>query len=121
MPSLRRSSARETLYPARVLRGGLAAVAIACALVAVLAADGRTSASAWTKLPEGPPVNFFEAALARTHDGTLHVVYARNGGTTQDIWHVPVTSAGQVGTPTAIASAWAGVENPDVVVAPDGS
>jgi hypothetical protein len=86
----------------------------------VLTADGRTSATPWTKLPNGPQINFYEAALARTANGTLHVVYARNGGPTQDIWHVPITG-GRVGAATAIASAWAGVENPDVVVAPDGS
>jgi hypothetical protein len=121
IPSLRRFSTVETRYPARVLRGVTALATVACALAAVLAADGRTSASPWTRLPDGPPINFYEAALARTHDGTLHVVYARNGGTTQDVWHVPVTSAGHVGAPTAIASAWAAAENPDVVVAPDGT
>ena len=104
-----------------MVRRGLAVVAgVACALVAALAAEARTAASPWTKLPNGPAINFYEPSLARTGDGTLHVLYARNGGSTQDVWHVPV-AGGHVGAATAVASAWAGVENPAVVVAPDGT
>jgi hypothetical protein len=93
---------------------------LACALVVVLAADARTTASPWTKLPDGPPINFYESALARTADGALHVVYARNGGATGDVWHVRI-AGGHVGAATPVVSGWAGVENPNVVVAPDGS
>jgi hypothetical protein len=106
-----------------VTRGVVTIVAgCACALVAALGASARTAAGpSWTKLPNGPPINFYEASLTRTGDGTLHVVYARNGGATQDIWHVPVTSGGKVGAATPIAQGWAGVENPAILTAPDGA
>jgi hypothetical protein len=106
-----------------VIRGVVTLAALcACALVAALGASARTgAASGWTKLPQGPPINFYEASLARTKDGTLHVAYARNGGTTQDVWHVSVGPSGKVGAATPIVQAWPGVENPALVVAPDGT
>jgi hypothetical protein len=111
---------RATLAP--VIRGVVTVGALcACALAAALGAAARTTAGGWTKLPDGPPINFYEASLARTPDGTLHVVYARNGGSTQDVWHVPVLVSGKIGPATPVAQGWAGVENPAVLVAADGT
>jgi hypothetical protein len=106
-----------------VIRGVVTVVAgCACALVAALGASARNGATtSWTKLPDGPPINFYEASLARTPDGTLHIAYARNGGATQDVVHVPVLVSGKVGPATPIAQGWAGVENPAIVTASDGA
>jgi len=90
-------------------------------LVAAFGAAARTLATPWKKLPQGPPINFYEASLARTADGVLHVAYPRNGGSTGDVWHVRITGAGAVGAATPIAQGWAGVENPALLVAPDGT
>jgi hypothetical protein len=106
-----------------VTRGVVTIVAgCACALVVVLGASARPAAGpAWTKLPNGPPINFYEASLTRTGDGTLHIAYARNGGATQDIWHVAVSAGGKVGAATPVAQGWAGVENPAILTAADGA
>jgi hypothetical protein len=104
-----------------VIRGAVTVGAVvACALAATLGAAARPAPTptSWTKLPQGPPLESAEAALARTRDGTLHVVYP---GRTQDLWHETILVAGAVGSATPVVSGWASVENPALVVAPDGT
>jgi hypothetical protein len=86
------------------------------ALVVAVGAQARTpAATGWTKLPSGPAISSYEAALARTSDGTLHVAYLRSGGATQDIWHVAIDRVGAVTSVNPVVTGWPLLNNPDIV------
>jgi hypothetical protein len=74
----------------------------------------------WTRLP-GTVVNFAEPGLARTGNGTLHVVYTRKSGTKEELAHVTVSPAGKVGATTVALGGWATMTQPDLLRMPDGS
>jgi len=65
--------------------------------------------------------NIDEVALARTNDGTLHVLWRGRAGSTETIKHAPVSKAGAVGQVTTAVSGFNALGNPDVAVRPDGS
>jgi hypothetical protein len=93
------------------------------ALVLVLALGAPAAAGppgSWTRLP-GTVVNFAEPGLARTSDGTLHVVYVRKNGTNADLMHVPITTAGKPGKASVALGGWRAMNQPDLLRMPDGS
>lgn len=96
------------------------AVAVAIVAVSFATSAAARPLAAWTRLP-GTVDNFGEPGLARTADGTLHIVYARKNGTRQDLVHVPVSAAGKVGTTTVALGGWASMSYPDLLRMPDGS
>lgn len=104
-----------------------------CLLVAGLAAPASTAAApehsrvntrSWTQLSDSSSPNFAQAAVARTADGTQHVVWlVDNPDRTQNYEHTSISPTGAQGPVTRIlAPSWAGLSTPvDLGVNPDGS
>jgi hypothetical protein len=90
------------------------------ALLAVAAPAAGGPPGQWTRLP-GTVVNFAQPGLARTSDGTLHVVYTRKNGTKSEIAHAAVSAAGNVGSATVAIGGWSAMSHPDLLRMPDGS
>jgi hypothetical protein len=102
------------------MRGrALVVVAIVAALALAASASGGPRGQ-WTRLP-GTVLNFAEPGLARTGDGVLHVVYTRRNGAKEDLIHLEVSPAGQVGPDAVALGGWASMSHPDLLRMPDGS
>ena len=83
----------------------------------VLALPSSAGAATWTPVT-GQTGIINEVGQVRSADGTLHVVWTRDtpgGGSTQDVLAAAISSAGVVGSPTVIASAFASASNPAIV------
>jgi hypothetical protein len=102
------------------MRAVTAAVGVAVVAATVVAPAPAGPPGSWTRLP-GTLDNFGEPGLARTSDGTLHVVYTRKNGTKQELAHVPVTASGKVGAASVALGGWAAMSYPDLIRMPDGS
>ena len=100
---------------ARVLTFVLAGVILIAATSASAGPRGQ-----WTRLP-GTVINFAEPGLARTGDGVLHVVYTRRNGNREDLIHLEVTPAGQLGPDAVAIGGWSAMSHPDLLRMPDGS
>lgn len=74
----------------------------------------------WSRHP-GSVVKFAEPGLARTGNGTLHVVYTRKNGTKEDLVHVAVSPAGKVGADAVALGGWSTLSHPDLVRMPDNT
>jgi hypothetical protein len=102
------------------MRGrALVVVAIVAALALAASASGGPRGQ-WTRLP-GTVINFAEPGLARTGDGVLHVVYTRRNGAKEDLIHLEISPAGQVGPDAVALGGWASMSHPDLLRMPDGS
>ncbi|MDQ3914561.1 MAG: hypothetical protein M3323_04405 [Actinomycetota bacterium] len=95
-------------------------------LVAGLLAAPSADAGApgnWTKIGN-PSANFAQPGLARTADGTLHLVWVRanpGNAAADDLVHTAIAPNGTVGPTTVVQSAWASIwPVPDMVPAPGG-
>jgi hypothetical protein len=64
-----------------------------------------------------------QAAMARTADGILHVVWApyTSGGGVNQLLTDTVTAQGRVGPTTTVQSGWVGIGNPQIAVRSDGA
>ena len=96
---------------------------VAVTVVLVLGLSASASAGPrgqWTRLP-GTVLNFAEPGLARTGDGVLHVLYTRRNGTKEDLVHLEISSAGQVGPDAVALGGWSAMSHPDLLRLPDGS
>jgi hypothetical protein len=96
---------------------------VAVTVVLVLGLSASASAGPrgqWTRLP-GTVINFAEPGLARTGDGVLHVVYTRRNGTKEDLVHLAISPAGQVGADAVAVGGWSAMSHPDLLRMPDGS
>jgi hypothetical protein len=93
----------------------VAAAALVASTSAVAGAPGT-----WTRLP-GTVVNYAEPGLARTGDGTLHVVWTRKNGTKAELVHAAVKPSGAVGSTTVALTGWSSMSHPDLLRMPDGS
>jgi hypothetical protein len=102
------------MHPRRILVTA-AVVALVVSATAVAGAPGS-----WTRLP-GTVVNFAEPGLARTNDGTLHVVWTRKSGTKAELAHVAVKPNGAVGSAAVALGGWSGMSHPDLLRMPDGT
>ncbi len=75
----------------------------------------------WTRITETSDRNLYEAALARTTDGVLHVVWLRKNGAKLDLMHTALGKDGAIaGAPAAVLQGWASLDNPDLIVTKDG-
>lgn len=76
----------------------------------------------WTRVTDTKGTSLDEAALLRTSDGILHVVWLRHGTAVgeDDILHTRIGATGTVGSSIDIESHWSGVADPDIVATPDG-
>lgn len=98
-------------------------VRVAAAALTVLALAATAQAGPrgqWTRLP-GTVINFAEPGIARTSDGVLHVIYTRRNGTKEDLIHVEISPAGQVGADGVALGGWASMSHPDLLRMADGS
>lgn len=102
----------------RILRLVVVAALTATALVSAVRAG---SPGSWTRVTDTGGQNIDEVGLARTPDGVLHVAWPRRLPTQGQIWHRPISRIGHVGSATAAAVRWDAVENPDLVVLPNGT
>ena len=76
----------------------------------------------WTRVTDTDGRNIDEVGIARTTDGTLHVLWRKQAAPGQDeIRHTPISASGVVGATTTATSGFVSVGNPAVVVFPDGS
>jgi hypothetical protein len=102
----------------RTFRLVVVAVLTAAALVSAVRAG---SPGSWTRVTDTGGQNIDEVGLARTGDGVLHVVWPRRLPTQGQIWHRPISRIGHLGSATTAAARWDAVENPDLVVLPNGT
>ena len=96
---------------------------VAASIVVVLALAASAGAGPrgqWTRLP-GTVINFAEPGLARTSDGTLHVLYTRRNAPREDLIHVSVAPNGRVGGESVALGGWASMSHPDLLRMPDGT
>src|SRR5215208_8107079 len=99
----------------------LAFLALLAALLLVAPAAHAGSPGKWTQLGEANLANIDEAALARTPDGTLHIVWTVPGAGNDTIVHDAVGPNGVVAPPNTIQSGWAAISSvPDLVTTADG-
>ena len=90
-------------------------MALAAACAAVAGPPG-----AWSRAGKRPGSPDFEAGLARTADGVLHVVSLRRAGTKLELWQIRIGSDGKLLGSNAILRGWSALANPDLVAGPDG-
>jgi hypothetical protein len=90
-------------------------------LLAAIAAPGASAK--WTRF--SPPTNssvFAHMGVARTADGTLHVLWLTNENTPNEtVMHTGFSATGQLRSTTTVSSGWQTLEPPAVVSGPDGS
>lgn len=63
----------------------------------------------WTKMSTSPVGSSDVAALLRTPDGVLHVVWGRNVGSKRGLGHTAITAAGTLSRPMTVISGWGGI------------
>jgi len=96
-------------------------VIVLLALVAGAGLSHAQQSREWTRITDPTDPNIHEAALGRTDDGVLHVVWLKKNGTKLDLMHTAIGKDGRVlGTPTAVLEGWTNLNNPDLVVSKDG-
>lgn len=102
----------------RTLRLAAVAVLTVTALVSVARAGPPGT---WTRATDPGGRNIDEVGLARTADGVLHVVWPKQSGTEGGILHRPISRSGGLRSAIAATGRWDAVDNPDLVVLPNGS
>lgn len=118
-----RMRSSRLLIEGRVIFGAMRVPRVVAALLVVLAISATAQAGPrgqWTRLP-GTVINFAEPGLARTPDGVLHVIFTRRNGTKEDLVHLEVSPAGNVGADAVALAGWAAMSHPDLLRMPDGS
>ncbi|HYZ28928.1 MAG TPA: hypothetical protein VE570_07740, partial [Thermoleophilaceae bacterium] len=102
--------------PMRLAIAALLALALAAAPAADAGSPGK-----WTQLGQANLANIDEASLARTADGTLHVVWTIPAASNDTLVHDAIAPNGTVSPPNVIQTGWASIEPvPDVVATPEG-
>ncbi|MDQ3953690.1 MAG: hypothetical protein M3279_12140 [Actinomycetota bacterium] len=100
----------------------LAALSVLGLVVAAPTASGGPPGR-WTKIGN-PSVNFAQPGMARTSDGTLHLVWVREtagNAAADDVVHTSIAAGGTAGSTDVVQSAWASAwPVPDLVLTPDG-
>jgi hypothetical protein len=100
-------------------------VTLAAALLAAPSALAG-SPGKWTQLGQANLDNIDEAALTRSPDGVLHVVWTvpshNSGGAGDSLMHDAIAPNGTPAPVNPITTGWAGITSvPDVVTMPDGT
>jgi hypothetical protein len=76
----------------------------------------HAAATSWTQITPATEANIDEVSVARTADGTLHVVWTRpTPSPGNDLLETPIAPSGVVGTSVLVAPNWASFSNPAVV------
>lgn len=103
------------------------AASLGLALTAALVApgpapgvDARARTATWTKVTSGNVVNIAEPGLYRTSDGVLHLVYLRQGPSSDTLAFTSIGAGGVTATGVAVGG-WAALpQDPKVVGVPGG-
>lgn len=75
----------------------------------------------WTPVTSGGEQSTISnVGVARTADGTLHVVWQRKNGSTDDLLQSSISPSGSVSAPVPIVTGWNAVDDADLVVGPNG-
>jgi hypothetical protein len=101
-----------------IRRCALAGTLLTTLAVTCVAAAGPPGT--WSRAAKRPGSPRFEAGLARTADGVLHVVSLRRAGAKLELWQIKIGSDGKLLGSNAIARGWSAFANPDLVLSPDG-
>ncbi len=98
-------------------------IALAVTAVALAAGAGRATpaGSPWLRIT-GPNNSGDQLGLARTSDGTLHVIWNRGGQPPSSVFDTRFSPSGAKGGTTTVASGWNGAKNGlALLVMPDKS
>ena len=99
-------------------------LALTAALVApgpAPAVDARARTATWTKVTSGHVVNIAEPGLYRTSDGVLHLVYLRQGSSSDTLAFTTIGTDGGVDATGVAVGGWAALpQDPKVVGVPGG-
>jgi hypothetical protein len=93
----------------------LALVAFVFAGTASAGGPGR-----WDKITTAQQSNAAQIGVLRTGDGTLHVAWQRDAGTTDELLHTPIAAGGSVGSSNPIVTGWNSVGDAVLVSDPAG-
>lgn len=102
----------------QIRRCALVGTVLTALIVACGAAAGPPGT--WSRAGKRPGSRGFEAGLARTADGVLHVVSLRRGGSKLELWQTQIGSDGKFLGSGAILRGWSALANPDLVLTADG-
>src|SRR5215471_10555342 len=98
------------------IRALVAGAAIAAAVVAAAAAARAGSSGSWTQITHQHNGTVAALGLARTPNGTLHVLWAGPG---RAPWHAvldtQISPTGAIGSPQTVVSGWEAVHSPAAV------
>jgi hypothetical protein len=104
----------------------LGRITLALIGIVLVAASSIMAASAgppgtWTRVTDGDRRNIDDVGLARTADGALHVLWQRRAGpSSTGVAHTLITKAGKVGGTSPVLTGLRSVDDPVVLVLPDG-
>lgn len=101
-----------------IRRCALPGTVLTALVVTCVAAAGPPGT--WSRAGKRPGSPGFEAGLARTADGVLHVVSLRRNGAKSELWQIRIGSDGRLLGSNAIVRGWSGLANPDVILSADG-
>jgi hypothetical protein len=96
-------------------------IAVTAVAAGCLVAAPPAFAAGWARVttPDGSSID--QVSIARSADGTLHVAWHRpTGPSTEDLLHTAISARGKVGATTLVATGWASIEDPGLVVVPGG-
>src|SRR3954451_15073266 len=95
-------------------------LALFAALLLAAPAANAGGPGQWTRLGDENLANIDQAALARTPDGVLHVVWTIPAASNDTLVHAAVAANGSAAAPNVIQSGWAAISSvPDVLATPE--
>jgi hypothetical protein len=96
---------------------------VVCLVIVALAVTVAASSSPqgqWTRITSGGQSGISNIGVARSADGTLHVIWQRKSGSTYDMLHTSISAAGKVGATTPIVTGWNAVDDADLAIGGHG-
>jgi len=115
LAALALTAALGTALAGATAAAGTAAGAAPSAPRAAATAD-RGTPGHWTKVSTGSVGITFVPSVARSGNGDLHLVYARDLGTNTQLMHTSIHTNGHIGTQNAVVGGWSVMDSAPVVV-----
>jgi hypothetical protein len=104
---------------------GLVMSVVGLALLCAPSAAFAVATGHWRQVTDQSGQNSDEVAVARTADGTLHVVWRRptpsSPDSNVDLLERPISAGGVLGSTVPVAQGWVVFGNPAIVVVPGGA
>jgi hypothetical protein len=104
--------------PNRISLAAFAAIVAVAAAIGAGSGAARTTATGWTRI-SGPTGAGIELGLARTADGTLHVIWNRGNPAPTSIFDTRISPAGRAVGQATVATNWGGAGGLALLVMPD--